>query len=464
MYWDGDIIDTGIDLGNDCTKVRVTGHANRLVGSQDKFWLKAVPICNMAAENYEDGRKCNGCTYHCGQKELFIKFYTGNEAEIIKSMENQGKNRFFSAYIAETFGYRKTDKECYVVLEYVKGDTLKELPKILEMDKKEPCTREYVLTKYKLIRQILLCVQDYQRQWGKGGEGVHLDLKPDNFIVTNCGKEHQLQIKLVDFEGYTRIDGSMKTFVCSAGYAHPEQIICFQHGNAPIQVEVAWDFYALGLIIYEMLEEKPFFTTQEVKIRNERPSSVNKDVVFRDFAKDVPDKEWKVIRDMIKKMIDLEEPWTSIEEILMEFQNMLDTCLSADDISMIKGCEYLKAEEKLLLTRPFIRIGVEICSPEYPALYQSYDLIQGSIIPWYNGINIRGSSVGVYGDLLGYLYEYDGKVYYFPIKEEHELQEIQNPLKQTDVIKIGDVEIKFVKLQNVGYSSQRALLGRRRNI
>lgn len=463
IYTDGSMFDTGISVAPKCTRVRVIGEEYSMYGSRDKFWLKAVPVCNEVLENHGDGRQCNGCTCRCGKRELFIKFYTGSEEEILKSMENQGKHSPASPYIARTFGCRKNDRGTYVVMEYVNGVTLEELPGALQEARIYPEEREYVLAKYRLIRQMLLCVKDYQKQSGTGGAGVHLDLKPENFIIHRMGRDRQMQIKLVDFEGYTKTNGSMDAFVYSAGYAHPKQIECFLRGNVPIQAEVTWDFYALGAIIYEMLEEAPFFTEQEMKIRKEKPFAVKKEPVFQKFLKAVPPEEEKRIRYMIHKMMDPENPWSNIEIIIQYFQELLDDCLTSAETECLTGKEYLRTEEKLLGKLPYLRIGVEVRSCGYPSVYQSYDLLRGSVIPLYYGINIQGSGENSV-ELLGYLYECEGNAYYFPVKDGKDWPETGKALKRSDLIQMGSAELEFLRIERKGYPARDEVYRYSRNI
>ena len=92
---------------------------------------------------------------------------------------------------------------------------------------------------------------------------VHRDLKPENILLDKEG-----HIVIIDFGFSKKIIESSSTLCGTQKYLAPEIIDCTGHDKAV-------DWWALGIIIYEMLvgyppffDENPFLTSQ--KILNEK--------------------------------------------------------------------------------------------------------------------------------------------------------------------------------------------------
>jgi tetratricopeptide (TPR) repeat protein len=129
----------------------------------------------------------------------------------------------------------------YMVMEYVEGQTLRDLLRELGQ-----IPAEFAIT---IARQVASGIEAIH------AAGVtHRDLKPENVIITS---DHR--VKLMDL-GVAKIrEASIRLsmtgqFLGSVHYASPEQF------RSPDTVDARTDLYALGVLLYEMLSgENPFF-------------------------------------------------------------------------------------------------------------------------------------------------------------------------------------------------------------
>ena len=139
----------------------------------------------------------------------------------------------------------------WVVLEYVPGRSLKDL--IAERGSFDPEATA------NLLDQIAAALTHLH-----AAGLVHLDVKPQNLLVTPEGR-----VKLIDF-GLAQHAGAVQdvingTTFGTAAYLSPEQA-----SGEP--VEPATDVYALGCVVYEMLTGRPPFPP-------ERPGEIKNDVI-----------------------------------------------------------------------------------------------------------------------------------------------------------------------------------------
>jgi serine/threonine-protein kinase len=153
---------------------------------------------------------------------------------------------------AMDFG-RLADGSCYLVLEYVGGQSLREL---LGAGPIEP------------VRALALGRQIAHGLAAAHAAGiVHRDLKPDNVMLVPQADGGDL-VKVLDF-GIAKMDGAgeepasgrqltrIGTVIGTAGYMAPEQAL----GQA---VDHRVDLYAFGVVLYEMIAGRIPFDAEEV--------------------------------------------------------------------------------------------------------------------------------------------------------------------------------------------------------
>lgn len=127
----------------------------------------------------------------------------------------------------------------YIVMEYVRGENLKEL-----------IQREAPLTVEQTIKMAIEIAQALEAAHARGL--IHRDIKPHNILITN-----QSSVKVTDF-GIARATSSSSftmtgTVIGSVHYFSPEQA----KGDV---VDQATDLYSLGIVMYEMLTGRLPFT------------------------------------------------------------------------------------------------------------------------------------------------------------------------------------------------------------
>ncbi|MCU1289985.1 MAG: pknB 10 [Acidobacteria bacterium] len=150
--------------------------------------------------------------------------------------------------VAHIYGFGKADNRYYLAMEYVQGDTLRELLKKKEIDKVFALDIACQISK-------ALCAAH------KAGI-VHRDVKPENIIVADDGL-----VKVLDFglaksftvqnrETNRSFDASLDTkpgmIIGTVSYMSPEQI----RGQ---QLDWRTDIWSFGVVLYEMLAgSRPF--------------------------------------------------------------------------------------------------------------------------------------------------------------------------------------------------------------
>ena len=181
----------------------------------------------------------------------------------------------------------------YIVMEYVKGCTLKEYIK-------DRGKINYIET-LNIVRQIALALEHAH----KNGV-IHRDIKPHNILMTEDGN-----VKVTDF-GIARATSSttvtnMGKVMGSVHYFSPEQA----RGG---YTDHRTDIYSLGIVMYEMLTGKlPFDADSPITIALKHiqepyiePSSIDptipkavNDIVVKAMEKDI-NKRYQSARDMIE--------------------------------------------------------------------------------------------------------------------------------------------------------------------
>lgn len=204
-----------------------------------------------------------------------------------------------SEYIVGYVEHGRAEGTCYLVMDYVEAENLKEL-----YARQDPLLTEHVA-------QILIDAATGLSHVHESGY-MHLDFKPENVLVTR-----NAAVRLIDFDMAQPIPEKPVKFSKNPGtpaYMSPEQL-----KRGPIDARV--DIFAYGVSAYELLtNNKPFpgDSPGEIlaaQLRSEGP------IPLREHNPDVPAALEKVVMKCIERDPDRRYPFSGI--MLRELQNAL---------------------------------------------------------------------------------------------------------------------------------------------
>jgi serine/threonine protein kinase len=146
--------------------------------------------------------------------------------------EIQTLSKFDSPNIVKSYRFFEENDVGYIVMEYIEGQTFKQLLKIRSLNEKEA---------YKLIALLVTCLQKVHDM------GVlHGDIKPANIIIRNDGSP-----VLIDFGAAQKINqrSDPNTLIFTPGYAAPEQF----RGDS---LDYRADIYSLAAVAHQCVTKQ----------------------------------------------------------------------------------------------------------------------------------------------------------------------------------------------------------------
>ena len=161
--------------------------------------------------------------------------HTNSERKLLVSARNH-------PFLVQMYGTTQDAGYLYVLMEYVSGG---ELFSLLRKVKTLP---NFVAQFY--AAQVILAFEHLHSQ-----NIIYRDLKPENILITRDGN-----IKIVDFGFAKEVPDQTWTLCGTPDYLAPEIILSKGYGRAV-------DYYALGILIYEMLAGfPPFYHENHMKL------------------------------------------------------------------------------------------------------------------------------------------------------------------------------------------------------
>lgn len=184
--------------------------------------------------------------------------HTNNERKLLAWARNH-------PFLVQMIGTSQDSGYLYVLMEYVSGG---ELFSLLRKVKTLP---NFVAQFY--AAQVILAFEHLHSQ-----NIIYRDLKPENILITKEGN-----IKIVDFGFAKEVSDQTWTLCGTPDYLAPEIVLSKGYGRAV-------DFYALGILIFEMLAGfPPFYNDNHMKlydniVNNEAKFPASFDPVAKDLV------------------------------------------------------------------------------------------------------------------------------------------------------------------------------------
>ncbi len=229
--------------------------------------------------------------------------------------------------IVKIYSINAEDNLHYIVMEYVKGDTLKGVLK-----RQGSLDVADAVNIIKKITEALIHAHTNQV--------IHRDIKPHNILI-NDG-----ELKIADF-------GIART-VTQSTITHTGSVLGSIHYLSPEQARGGWtderaDLYSLGIVFYELL-------VGEVPFTGENPVAVimkhlEDDYVYpRDLKPEIPQSVENVIRKLLAK--DPRQRYSSAKELMHDLETVLDLDRLNEPVYIIEPDELAASELTIKMPAP----------------------------------------------------------------------------------------------------------------
>lgn len=241
-----------------------------------------------------------------------------------------------------------------------------------------------------LIRQLLLAVRAYAKTYS-GSYYVHRDLKPANIMVKlewDNGMPFQ-QLKIIDFDMLVEQNHIKENSVYlggTVGYVHPE---AYRLKNLPAdtkkQFSHQWDLYAVGLMMYEIMEGHPYFK-DDAYLSDPHLAYVLNMGEKSDTALEYPE-----LTAIIRRLLtNTSEGYTDIDQVIEDYRQFLE----AVDAQWYRDYflrNWLECGNDFDKGLAFSRIYCHVSSEGLRDVRQSFCVNANSAVPLIYGKNIIGA-------------------------------------------------------------------------
>ncbi|OZG61466.1 serine/threonine protein kinase [Bifidobacterium lemurum] len=173
--------------------------------------------------------------------EIFLSRFR-REAHAVAQMNNPNiVNIYDSGEEAVVDANGRTEHLPYIVMEYVKGQTLRDVIKV-----NGPLSQRDA----EQVMVGVLSALEYSHRMGI----IHRDIKPGNIMISEQG-----MVKVMDFGIARALDDSAATMTQSQGVVGTAQYLSPEQARGET-VDMRSDLYSAGCVLYEMLTGRPPFT------------------------------------------------------------------------------------------------------------------------------------------------------------------------------------------------------------
>ncbi|NMM98908.1 MULTISPECIES: Stk1 family PASTA domain-containing Ser/Thr kinase [Bifidobacterium] len=164
------------------------------------------------------------------------------EAHAVAQMNNPNIVNIYDSGEEAVYGENgETERLPYIVMEYVKGQTLRDILKVNGALSQRDSEQ---------VMLGVLNALDYSHRMGI----IHRDIKPGNIMISEQGV-----VKVMDFGIARALDDSAATMTQSQGVVGTAQYLSPEQARGET-VDMRSDLYSAGCVLYEMLTGRPPFT------------------------------------------------------------------------------------------------------------------------------------------------------------------------------------------------------------
>ena len=302
-----------------------------------------------------------GNTYLAEDMNLFdslcvIKRLNPQNADVETAKRLFKREAYILSYVQENeqipklFGYFEEDQNCYLVEEYIRGDTLEKLIS-------EDWPQQEVVN---FLREILLILDPLHQQ-----EIIHRDLKPSNIMR----RDKDNKFVLIDFGAVKQLGNSApipvqpsnETMIGTPGYAPREQMMG--------KTFLSSDIYALGMTAIHLL-------TNVHPIMVERDNDDN--VIWPEQKQIDP---W--LKEILNQMVNSnpQKRYHSAQDLLKKLDEIED--LASSDTGLRVPKEGTHISRLLAKHKPVGQIAALLTGVGTLVLIIAIELIYPVIRPWY---------------------------------------------------------------------------------
>ena len=187
--------------------------------------------------------KINNNYYTCKK----FKYGNYNEIKFIKEI-NILKN-ISGIRLPSFYKFFKTTTNCFILYDFIKGEDL-----FYIIQKYDSLLRKNYNLIAKIIYEITMGLEELFKY-----NYVHLDLKPENIIISSL---NPVKLTIIDLAYCKKLNAvDRKSFCGTYGYASPELLLYKQYYHNS-------DIWSLGVILYTILTGKPIFSDERDIYKN----------------------------------------------------------------------------------------------------------------------------------------------------------------------------------------------------
>ncbi|SFT73696.1 Serine/threonine protein kinase [Lishizhenia tianjinensis] len=182
-----------------------------------------------------------------------LKIASLKDEKAVNVLKNERLFTFASSSLQSSLKHWEEEGKFYLLKEFFEGENLLSFYKKLKRRERKKFLPQFLFSFSKLLDEV------------HNQHLLHLDIKPSNIIIS--GDINAFEVKLIDFGlawRYMENSSTKRKSYYPFGHAAPELVL-----NVPELFVPQTDYYALGILMYELMEEElPFLHPNPVQSIN----------------------------------------------------------------------------------------------------------------------------------------------------------------------------------------------------